>query len=84
MVDSLALKLNYKIMQNKYVYSTGTSATTWVLAIVTAIIGYNVNNHSLFWAIVDFFFWPLAWIKWLICQEVNMTIIKESFSFFLQ
>ena len=54
-----------------------------LLSIATAIIGYHIHN-SIFWAIMDFIFTPLAWIKWLICQEVNLTIIKESFAFFLQ
>lgn len=45
------------------------------------MIGYRIN-HSLFWAIIDFFFAPIAWIKWFICEEVNITIIKETFSFF--
>jgi hypothetical protein len=26
----------------------------------------------------------LAWCKWLICQQVNLSIIKETFSFFLR
>ncbi len=68
----------------KYIYNTTTSPFSWIAAIFTAIVGYTVNNGSLFWAIVDFFFWPLAWIKWLIFQEVNLSIIKESFSFFFQ
>jgi uncharacterized membrane protein len=68
----------------KYIQTTATSPLSWIAAIVTAIIGYNVNDQSVFWAVVDFFFWPLAWIKWLICQEVNISIIKDSFSFFLQ
>jgi len=54
-----------------------------ILAIATAMIGYTIHN-SIFWSIVDFFFMPIAWIKWMICQEVNMTIIKETFAFFLQ
>lgn len=70
-------------MSKNYTY-TVQSPFTWVFAIFTAIVGYTVNNESLFWAIVDFFFWPLAWIKWLICQDVNISIIKESFSFFFQ
>jgi len=56
----------------------------WLLmAIATAMIGHRVND-SLFWAIVDFFFWPLAWAKWLICQQVNISIIRETFAFFLR
>lgn len=54
-----------------------------ILTIATAMIGYTIHN-SIFWSIVDFFFMPIAWIKWMICQEVNMTIIKETFAFFLQ
>jgi hypothetical protein len=26
----------------------------------------------------------LAWIKWVICQEVNLSIIKQSFEWFLK
>lgn len=52
-------------------------------AIVTAIVGNEIHN-SIFWSIVDFFFWPIAWIKWLLYQEVNISIIKSAFSFFLQ
>lgn len=44
----------------------------------TAIIGNTINN-SLFWAVVNFFFAP---ISWLICKDVS--IIKESFRFFLE
>lgn len=54
-----------------------------IVAICTAIIGHHIHG-SVFWAIVDFFVCPLVWIKWLICQEVNMTIIKGAFAFFLQ
>lgn len=52
-----------------------------IMAILTARIGYFVND-SIFWAIVDFIFWPFVWIKWLICEDVNMAIIKQAFSFF--
>lgn len=55
----------------------------WVIAIITGMVGYNIHN-SVGWAIVDFFFWPFVWIKWLIYHEVNMSIIKDTFSFFFQ
>lgn len=48
----------------------------------TAIIGQTI--HGTWWGIVDFFFWPLVWVKWLIYKDVNMSIIKESFNWFLQ
>lgn len=69
--------------ETKYIYKTASSPLSWVFAIFTSIVGYTIND-SLFWAVVDFFFWPFAWIKWLICHEVSLSIIKESFSFFLK
>lgn len=53
-----------------------------VICLCTAKIGETIHG-SIFWAFVDFFFAPLAWCKWLIWEEVNLTIIKESFKFFL-
>ncbi len=54
-----------------------------IFIIATVIVGYEIH-HSIFWSIVDFFFAPFAWIKWMFCHEVNLTIIKSAFSFFLQ
>jgi hypothetical protein len=52
-----------------------------ILAILTAVIGYNIDK-SIPWAFFNFFVWPLAWVKWLVLKQVNMTIIKQSFSGF--
>ena len=49
--------------------------------IATAMIGHTIH-HSIFWSIMDFFFSIFAWLKWLICQEVNMRIIRDTFGFF--
>lgn len=54
-----------------------------IFAVLTAVIGYHIHG-SIFWTIIDFFFSPLAWLKWLICHEVNITILKGIFSFFFQ
>lgn len=54
-----------------------------LVAILVAMIGYHIHG-SVFWSIMDFVFWPWCIIKWLIFQEVNMTIIKETFSFFFK
>jgi len=54
-----------------------------IFCTTTAIIGNNIHN-SVFWSIVDFFFAPLAWLKWLIYKEVSLTIIEQSFDFFLK
>jgi hypothetical protein len=62
----------------------GVGSLVWALfGIATAIIGYHIH-HSILWAIVDWMFSPIAWLKWMICQEVSITIIKEAFSFFLK
>lgn len=52
-----------------------------VACFCTAMIGHTIH-HSLFWSVVDFFFAPFAWGKWLICHEVTMSIIKQTFAFF--
>lgn len=54
-----------------------------IFAVCTSMIGYSIH-HDLFWAIIDFFFAPIVWCKWFICQEVNITIIKNTFSFFFK
>jgi len=62
----------------------GAYSLLWVIFdIATAMIGYRIHG-SIFWSIMDFIFSPLAWIKWFIFQEVNLTIIKETFSFFFK
>lgn len=52
-----------------------------LIALFTAFIGYHIHG-SIFWTIIDWIFWPIAWLKWLICHEVNLTIIKGAFAFF--
>ena len=52
-----------------------------IFSIMTAMIGHTIHG-SLFWAIVDFFFCPIAWAKWLICHEVTMSIVKTTFAWF--
>ena len=52
-----------------------------IVCVCTAMIGYNIHG-SVGWSILDFFFAPLVWIKWLVLHEVNLTIIKDTFSFF--
>ena len=54
----------------------------FVFSVATAMIGHTIHN-SLFWSIMDFIFTPITWVKWLICHEVNMTLIHQTFAFFL-
>jgi len=58
-------------------------AINWLIGLVIAMIGYTIHN-SIFWAIMDYIFWPFAIIKWVIFQEINLTIIKQTFDWFLK
>ena len=63
--------------------STQNQSTHFFISFLTGMIGYQIHN-SIFWAIMNFIFWPISWIKWLIYHEVNLSIIKETFSWFLK
>jgi hypothetical protein len=54
-----------------------------ICGVITAIIGYHIH-HSIFWAIIDGLFFPFVWAKWLVMQQVTLTIIKDSFGFFFK
>jgi len=59
----------------------------WILGIFTAVVGYQVNintDYPVFWAVVDFIFYPVTWLYWLITQKVSVKIIHDAFSFFLK
>lgn len=52
-----------------------------IIAVCTAMVGYHIHG-SIFWSIVDFIFWPFVIIKWLICKQLTLAIIKATFAFF--
>lgn len=52
-----------------------------IFCVLTAMIGHTIHN-SIFWSIIDFFFCPIAWIKWLVCKEVTMSVIRATFTWF--
>jgi len=78
-------------MKNKTlnVYEFGIGRLFYFLfSVATGILGYQINvtagsSSPLFWSIVDWLFCPFAWAKWLICQQVSISIIKHSFAWFL-
>lgn len=69
---------------SKFYYRRIFNPLTFFCALFTGIVGYTINNGSIFWAVVDFLFWPYAIIKWLICQEICISVIKDAFSFFMK
>lgn len=63
-----------------------TSTVKWgtlIFSYITSMIGYHIHG-SIGWAIFDFILAPIVWLKWLICKEITLSIIKETFSFFFK
>lgn len=58
------------------------SSYNYVLATLTGMIGYNINNNSICWGIVDGIFYPFAIIKWIVCEQLTLSLIKQTFPFF--
>lgn len=59
------------------------SGIYFVFCLMTAMVGHKIH-HSMFWSIMDFLFTPFAWLKWMIMEQVNITIIKSTFEFFFK
>lgn len=68
-------------MENK-VENRISSFLYLICCLLTSMVGYQIHG-SIFWSIMDWIFMPIAWIKWLVMHQVNMSIIRETFSFFL-
>lgn len=71
-------------MSNNKTTKVVFNSFTFICAVCTAIIGYTINNGSIFWTIIDYMFWPVAIIKWLICHQLCMSVVKDAFSFFMK
>jgi hypothetical protein len=56
----------------------------WFLVVIVGMLGYKLNNDSVGWGIVDGIFYPIAIIKWIACEELTLTLIKNTFPFFLR
>lgn len=75
---------------DKTTISIPTSPFYALFGIFTGFLGYHINKVVLgsdwpvFWGIMDALFPLFCWIKWLICGQVNVSIIKAAFAFFIQ
>jgi hypothetical protein len=67
----------------KIIFKKETSVVYSIICIATAMINYHMY-HNLFYAILSFILTPITWIYWLITQQINLTIIQDTFSFFLK
>ena len=54
-----------------------------VLCVCVAMIGYEMHG-SVGWAIVDLIFTPVVLIYWLVTQQINLSLLQETFSFFFK
>jgi len=61
-----------------------TSAYHVVLAYLTGVVGYTINDNSIGWGIIDAILCPLPIIKWVWHGELTLSLIKKSFPFFFQ
>lgn len=52
-----------------------------LFSVLVAMVGYHIHG-SIFWSIMDFIFTPIACLKWLVCHEVTLTVIKATFGWF--
>ena len=69
--------------KNKTVTYRLGSWTYIIIGLLAAMVGYTIH-HSLFWSIVDFFFYPIAIIKWIICKQLTLSVLKTTFSWFFK
>lgn len=52
-----------------------------IVCVMTAMVGYQIHR-SIFWAVIDFIFTPIALVKWLICHEITSEVIANTFDWF--
>lgn len=69
--------------KQKQTVKSGNGIFYTIFSVMTSMIGYTIHG-SIFWSIMDFIFTPITWIKWLICEEVTLSIIKTTFSWFFK
>jgi len=75
---------------DKATFSIPASPFLAVFGILTGFLGYHINKVVLnsdwpvFWGVMDALFPFFAWIKWMCCGQVNVSIIKAAFAFFFQ
>ncbi len=68
-------------MSDRVIVNSISGPIHLILATLTAMVGYAIHG-SLCWSIVDFIFYPIAIIKWLIYQEITLSVLHRAFSWF--
>lgn len=52
-------------------------------ATFTAMVGYTIHN-SFWWSVANFIAAPVSWVWWFCYHEVSVSVIKNTFSWFLK
>lgn len=52
-----------------------------IFCFLMSMVGYTIHG-SIFWSIIDFLLTPLVLIKWIIYEEITLSVIQETFSWF--
>ena len=63
--------------------SEGKNLVHTLLVVLTGMVAWTITD-SIIWTLLDALFFPVAWAKWLICHDVNMTVLHRTFDFFLR
>ncbi len=53
-----------------------------IFCVLTGMVAHRLY-HDVLISIISGIFWPIAWIKWLICHEVTLSVLKYTFNWFL-
>lgn len=53
-----------------------------IFGVLVAMVCYQMH-HDILLAIIYLIFWPIPLIKWLICKQLTLTLIKATFGFLL-
>lgn len=54
-----------------------------IFCVLTGMIAHKLY-HDVLIAIICALFAPIAWIKWLICHDVTLAVLKATFNWFFQ
>jgi shikimate 5-dehydrogenase len=54
-----------------------------ILCILTAMVGYTIH-HNVGYAVLNFIFAPISIAYWLVTHQINISVLRETFSFFLK
>lgn len=78
------MKNEWKIIKTPTMKLTPTMNTSLhiILMVLTGMTGYTITN-SIFWSIIDGLLSPFSICAWIVCHQLNLTVIHKTFGFLL-